>query len=281
LPAFDYLFTKLSSAATEVENYEYLFTNHYRNCINAGFLKLKEYYRYSDQSRFYRAAVALHPTMRFHYFEAKWKHLEGGRDYIEGAKEAVQSLFEEYLANNPSTAPAAATPPLSHIARASSDDDEDYRTFFDFTLETDIDQERQRKRQKQESELDRFMTDEMELYYFERQMVNGQWKEVKLSYKDNPLAWWRQHGERLYPTLSRMAYDLFSMPAMSSECERAFSLAKKMITDERYSLKPDIIEADQCLKSWLKQGLVSGEATWQLMEEMKPSEEPILHLSVH
>jgi len=188
LLAFDYLFTKLSSAATEVENHEHLFTDHYRNCINAGFLKLKEYYGYSDQSRFYRAAVALHPTMRFHYFEAKWKHLEGGRDYIEGAKEAVQSLFEEYLANNPSTAPAAATPLLSHIARASSDDDEDYRTFFNFTLKTDIDQERQRKRQKQESELDRFITDEMELYYFERQMVNGQWKEVKLSYKDNPLA---------------------------------------------------------------------------------------------
>jgi len=86
----------------------------------------------------------------------------------------VQSLFEEYLANNPSTTPAVATPPLSYIARASSDDDEDYRTFFDFTLKTDIDQERQRKRQKQESELDRFITDEIELYYFERQIVNGQ-----------------------------------------------------------------------------------------------------------
>lgn len=30
---------------------------------------------------------------------------------------------------------------------------------------------------------------------------------------------------------------------MSSECERAFSSAKRMITDERYNLKNDIIEA--------------------------------------
>jgi hypothetical protein len=46
-----------------------------------------------------------------------------------------------------------------------------------------------------------------------------------------------------------MAYDLFSIPAMSAECERAFSTVKKLITDERYNLKPDIIEADQCIKS--------------------------------
>jgi phosphodiesterase/alkaline phosphatase D-like protein len=62
-----------------------------------------------------------------------------------------------------------------------------------------------------------------------------------------------------------MAYDLFSIPAMSAECERVFSYSRKMITDERYSLKVDIIEADQCLKSWLKQQLVHGAATWQIL----------------
>jgi hypothetical protein len=41
-----------------------------------------------------------------------------------------------------------------------------------------------------------------------------------------------------------MAYDLFAMPGMSSECERSFSATKKIITNERYNLKADIIEAD-------------------------------------
>jgi len=46
-----------------------------------------------------------------------------------------------------------------------------------------------------------------------------------------------------------IAYDVFSMPAMSSECERAFSAIKKLINEQRYNLKTDIIEADQYIKS--------------------------------
>jgi hypothetical protein len=33
-----------------------------------------------------------------------------------------------------------------------------------------------------------------------------------------------------------------------------------MITDERYNLKPDIIQADQCLKNWLKNEVIDGTA---------------------
>jgi hypothetical protein len=41
-----------------------------------------------------------------------------------------------------------------------------------------------------------------------------------------------------------MAYDLFSIPGMSSKCERAFSSALRLVTDDRYNLKQDIIKAD-------------------------------------
>ena len=57
-----------------------------------------------------------------------------------------------------------------------------------------------------------------------------------------------------------MAYDLFAMLGISSECERAFSAAKRLITDNRYCLKCDIIKADQYVKSWLKNGVVDGYA---------------------
>jgi hypothetical protein len=46
-----------------------------------------------------------------------------------------------------------------------------------------------------------------------------------------------------------MAYDLFVMLAISSKCERAFSIAKQLISEQRYNLKTDIIKADQCIKS--------------------------------
>jgi hypothetical protein len=43
---------------------------------------------------------------------------------------------------------------------------------------------------------------------------------------------------------------------MSAECERVFSQTKKMITDERNRLAPEVVEADQLQKHWLMRGLV-------------------------
>ncbi|KGQ02551.1 hypothetical protein BBAD15_g12238 [Beauveria bassiana D1-5] len=39
---------------------------------------------------------------------------------------------------------------------------------------------------------------------------------------EDPLEWWVAHAAD-YPILSKMAFDLFSCPAMSAECERVFS----------------------------------------------------------
>jgi len=36
------------------------------------------------------------------------------------------------------------------------------------------------------------------------------------------VAWWRMN-EMVYPTLARMAFELFSIPSMSAEVERVFS----------------------------------------------------------
>jgi hypothetical protein len=74
-------------------------------------------------------------------------------------------------------------------------------------------------------------------------------KPFKQTLINEPLRWWRERGKSLYPTLAGIAYDLFSIPVMSAECERAFSSTKRLISDERYNLKPDIIEANQYIKS--------------------------------
>jgi len=81
-------------------------------------------------------------------------------------------------------------------------------------------------------------------------------------YESRPLAWWKEVDDARYPTLARLAYDLFVVPGMSAECERDFSRAKKMVTEERHSLRGDIIEAEQCLKSWLISRIVDGAQTW-------------------
>jgi hypothetical protein len=107
--------------------------------------------------------------------------------------------------------------------------------------------------------LTRFFTDELDL----------------VGLKKQPLGWWRERGIVLYPTRAKLAFTVFSIPGMSSENERAFSKAKKMVTDERYQLKEDIIERTQCVKSWLYEGLVDGSTAWQILNELQRQEREI------
>ena len=68
---------------------------------------------------------------------------------------------------------------------------------------------------------------------------------------EKPLEWWGARREE-YPRLSKLAFDLLSIPLMSAECERVFSAAKKFVTDERNKLKKDILEAIIVLKTQYK-----------------------------
>ena len=71
---------------------------------------------------------------------------------------------------------------------------------------------------------------------------------------------WTQVGKAsAFPTLYRYALDTWSCLAMSTECERIFSSAKKLITPERNALSEDIIEACECLKSWWKKDLIQQQ----------------------
>ncbi|EAQ87078.1 hypothetical protein CHGG_08331 [Chaetomium globosum CBS 148.51] len=72
-------------------------------------------------------------------------------------------------------------------------------------------------------------TDEVETYLGEPvQMVEA------------PLTWWKEHQSR-FPRLSRMAFDLLTIPATSSECERTFSQAKLTIGIQRQSIHDDTV----------------------------------------
>ena len=86
--------------------------------------------------------------------------------------------------------------------------------------------------------------------------------------ESKPLTWWKEVGEARYPALARVVYDLFAVPGMSAECERALSLAKRMVTEERHGLRADIIEAEQFLRSWLISGIVNGAQTWASLREL-------------
>ncbi|KAM0689944.1 hypothetical protein Q7P36_008710 [Cladosporium allicinum] len=126
----------------------------------------------------------------------------------------------------------------------------------------------------QETELERYISDTLDLTATTLDAAG------KIIHEEiEPLRWWRERGEQLYPTLAIMAYDLFAMPAISSECERAFSNAKRLVTDERHRLKSEIIEADQCIKSWLKNGIANGQAMFTNIAAALDEDDEIIEIT--
>jgi hypothetical protein len=255
IPVMDYLFNTLKLHADAVTADPCDYSDHYQNCINHAFVKLQEYCTKIDDSRFYSAATALNPYMRFTYFDDAWTGKQGGREAITNARRMTRELYEDYLARVEPPAPTSSAPATTFISPEPEDDPLWAATYGKRT--TSPEQERIQMRKLQESELERFMNDDLNTT---TTTTDATGKIVKLPME--PLRWWRERGEHLYPTLAVMAYDLFAMPAMSSECERAFSNAKRLIAEQRYNLKSDIIEADQCLKSWLKNGIANGQAVF-------------------
>ena len=75
----------------------------------------------------------------------------------------------------------------------------------------------------------------------------------------DPIAWWAERRAE-YPVLSKIAMDIFSIPAMSAEPERIFSQLKRIVTADRNSLGDDVIEAIECQKHWLN-GLFKAQSS--------------------
>jgi hypothetical protein len=87
-------------------------------------------------------------------------------------------------------------------------------------------------------------------------------KEPVIYECDDPLNWWLEDSQqRAYPNLPKMAIDILTIPAMSSEPERLFSGAKISITDHRNRLGAETIQALECLKSWF------GINEWALVDD--------------
>jgi hypothetical protein len=93
---------------------------------------------------------------------------------------------------------------------------------------------------------------------------------IKETKSFDPIAWWQSVAED-FPTLHLYALDTLSCPAMSTECERAFSSAKKLLVPERNALSMDIIEACECLKTWWKNCWRDAYASpWQRAQTFAP-----------
>lgn len=90
LGVYDFLNLKLKGLAASLRHEE---ANHLNVGIETGWQKLQKYYRLTDQSPIYRAAIVLHPGSKELYFKEKWMD---HNDWIKAIKKAVKGLYQKY-----------------------------------------------------------------------------------------------------------------------------------------------------------------------------------------
>ena len=83
----------------------------------------------------------------------------------------------------------------------------------------------------------------------------------------NLLQWWQNH-QSTYPNRAQIAFDLFAIPAMSSECEQSFSKASYTISARRSNLSNDIVETGETLRTWVSACVVKLGAPSSSLSDM-------------
>ena len=67
----------------------------------------------------------------------------------------------------------------------------------------------------------------------------------------NILDWWKVAGTR-YPTLRRIARDIFAIPITTVASESAFSTSGRVLSEHRSRLTSQMLEALMCSQNWIK-----------------------------
>ncbi len=74
----------------------------------------------------------------------------------------------------------------------------------------------------------------------------------------DPLKWWLEVAQqKRFPSLSLIAIDILSIPAMSSGTERLFSKSKLTVTDQRGAMDAETLNLVECLRSWDSSALIT------------------------
>jgi len=190
-------------------------------CIATSWYAFDKYYALSDQVSAYGAALLLAPHRRLAYINHVWKPA-WKREVLRRTTE----LWDEYKIK-------AAE---EELASASTEEGEVLDEFDKYM------------QQQANLTLDR---DEFDHF------IKG--VPSKLAPRTSSLDWWLQESNRVaYPGLSRMAIDILSIPPMSAEAERVFSGARRTISWDRFRLGHHNIERLECMKSWIRTGIVTA-----------------------
>jgi hypothetical protein len=182
--------------------------------ILASWFKFDKYYRLTDSSPVYVAAILLHPSLRQTYLQEQWEHQ---KQYIVPAIDSVRSMWSLHF--------KAPVPPCAGLPSRGSPTN----PLADW-----------------KGKIYGCRSVEEEFEHFISQPPTP-------IAEQRALQWWLESAQAaIYPNLRRMALNIFAIPAMSASAERVFSGARRTISWERSKLGGPMVEMTECIKSWTR-----------------------------
>jgi hypothetical protein len=197
--------------------------------ITTSWYALDKYYKLTDDSPIYTAALLLHPSYRKQYLTTTWP-----KAWVKPAVQRVKELWKDKYA----TIKVDEDAPISVVSQAPI-------SFF----------------QQQQELLQRrhHLNDEFEVFI----------EQSGIAVVNAITWWLEETQQRTFPRLSQMAIDILSAPSMSAESERVFSLTRRTISWDRTRLNCSTVEQLECQKSWIKSGLVMDYFESESDDEME------------
>ena len=172
--------------------------SHLATCVDHAHGLFSKYYELTDNTEAYVVAMVLDPRQKYKYFYDNWQ-----KKHHAGVKRKTETMYKEFRIDNDVAASSSTRDSQqSRKRRIEEDEDED-----DFNIIA-------HRFGKNE-----VVQDELERYLKAAPLVSSN-QEADLSF--DLIAWWRVN-ETIYPTLARMAYELYSISSMSAEVEKVFS----------------------------------------------------------
>ena len=174
----------------------------FKKAINLSWKLLDKYYQLTDKSPVHIVSLLLDPRMKFQYFERQWPQV-----WLEDAKAKVRRFYNQYRQQEEATVQE-----LAPQVQQTTGSMENVTTQITTPTSLDIDTWLFGPTvQRRKDELDDYLS---------QAVLDFPSKEEREAF--DVMEYWRGHL-RVWPTLSRMFFDLASIPGMSVEPERVFS----------------------------------------------------------
>ncbi|KAE8718944.1 Zinc finger BED domain-containing protein DAYSLEEPER [Hibiscus syriacus] len=197
--------------------------------------KIDKYWR--DCSLILAIAVVMDPRFKMKLVEFSFTKIYGedAPTYIKIVDDGINELFIEYVA-----LPLPLTPTYAEDGNAGNGkcdeshqgnllSDQGLLDFDVYIMET--------SNQQMKSELYQYLEESL--------LPRVQDFDV--------LGWWKLNKMK-YPTLSKMARDILSIPVSAAASDSVFDITIKQLDEYRSSLRPETVEALICAKDWLHHG---------------------------